>query len=167
MNELLPLWCWADREHGGFDYTSLDIGLAFSIASIFLIIFQSLCYAYLEKTFGQVWLTQHSSFLRIPLALLTPEVDQFGLAFEFSGLVSAICLYRVSFVVSETSLFLLTNNAVPNNYRGKFNGLIMSINSAFRAFIPALFGWALPGAWAKRATPSTTTLCSTSSSCSL
>lgn len=141
MNELLPLWCWADREHGGLDYSTMQIGFAFSIASCILLIFQSMFYSSLESSFGQVWLTQKSSLIRMPVVLLTVEVDQLGPNYEMAALVIGICLYRLSYVVSETSLFLLTNNAVPNNYRGKFNGLIMSINSAFRAFIPALFGW--------------------------
>mmetsp|Transcript_17781 Transcript_17781/g.32121 ORF Transcript_17781/g.32121 Transcript_17781/m.32121 type:complete len:433 (+) Transcript_17781:14-1312(+) len=149
MNELLPLWCWADREHGGLDYSTMQIGFAFSIASLVLIFFQAMFYSALERSFGQVWLTKTSSLIRLPVVLMQVEVDQVGLTMEMTALVTMICLYRLTYVVSETSLFLLTNNAVPDNYRGKFNGLIMSINSAFRAFIPALFGigftWSLEG----------------------
>lgn len=151
-NELFPLYALLPPAHGGFGWSSTQIGLASALAGPPLIIFQLFVYDRLVKRHGVVTVARWSLALTTAamasqplcgLALpLPPAAQQAVLTVHFAG----TALVRVA---SFTSVFLfVANSALPLD-RGRVNGLSQAIVSVARAVGPPLFtplfAWSVEG----------------------
>lgn len=139
MNELYPLWCWADKSHGGLDLNPMEIGATLSIAVVIMLVIQQWLFTKLADIKGVAWLCKFSTCCNIPVLLLMPLVVMLGPWVSLGLLVSLLC-WNLFNSQTLTSINILCNNAVTMSERGKMNGLMQMLNSGCKSFAPTIVG---------------------------
>jgi hypothetical protein len=122
ITQLIPLLCWADRSHGGLSMDPQKISGVLTAAMCIAVVLQQGLYIRLVAKFGLSSVTYRAMLMRVPLLLLIPwfsHADQYYWVLLVAGLVT---IYILSFQVF-TGIFTQLNNSIPNDKRGKLNGL--------------------------------------------
>ncbi|KAF5447295.1 hypothetical protein F2P56_032857 [Juglans regia] len=143
---IFSLWAVSNKKYGGLGFSSQDVGIVLAISGLGLLLFQLLLYPPMERVLGPVMVTRLSAVISMPLLSLYPYIAMLsGLALHL--VINCASMLRNALSVSlVTGIFILQNNAVPQNQRGAANGISMTAMSVFKAFGPAgggaLFSWA-------------------------
>ncbi|KAG2674128.1 hypothetical protein I3760_13G120600 [Carya illinoinensis] len=144
--EIFSLWAVSNKKYGGLGFSSQDVGIVLAISGLGLLLFQLLLYPPMERVLGPIMVTRLSAVISLPLLSIYPYIAMLsGLALHL--VINCASILRNALSVSlVTGLFILQNNAVPQNQRGAANGISMTAMSVFKAFGPAgggaLFSWA-------------------------
>ncbi|RWR75923.1 putative peptide/nitrate transporter isoform X3 [Cinnamomum micranthum f. kanehirae] len=143
--EIFSLWAVSPRKDGGLSFSSKDVGVVLAISGLGLILFQLFVYPVVEKSFGPIMVSRIAAFMSVLLLSSYPIISMLsGLGLSII-LTSASMLKNILSVMIITGMFILQNNAVPQNQRGAANGISATAMSIFRAIGPAgggaLFSW--------------------------
>ncbi|KAJ8635324.1 hypothetical protein MRB53_009591 [Persea americana] len=143
--EIFSLWAVSPREDGGLSFSSEDVGVVLAISGLGLILFQLFVYPVVEKSFGPIMVSRIAAVMSVLLLSSYPIISMLsGLGLPIA-LTSASILKNILSVIIITGMFILQNNAVPQNQRGAANGISTTAMSIFRAIGPAgggaLFSW--------------------------
>uniref|UniRef100_A0A0E0F2E3 Large ribosomal subunit protein uL10-like insertion domain-containing protein n=1 Tax=Oryza meridionalis TaxID=40149 RepID=A0A0E0F2E3_9ORYZ len=132
--EIFSLWSESDKQFGGLNFSSEDVGQVLAITGASLLVYQLFIYPRINK------------ILCIPILFAYPYMTY------LSGPGLTIILNIASVIKNNlgvtiiTGCFILQNNAVPQDQRGAANGLAMTGMSFFKAVAPAgagiVFSWA-------------------------
>ncbi|KAI3908074.1 hypothetical protein MKW98_003719 [Papaver atlanticum] len=143
--EIFSLWAVSPKTYGGLSFTTQNVGEVLAISGFGLLVFLIFLYPVVEKIFGHIKVARVAAILSIPL------LASYTLISKLSGISLLIVLNCASLfknvfsVAIITGLFILQNNAVPQDQRGAANGISMTAMSLFRALGPAcggvLFSW--------------------------
>ncbi|KAI3834477.1 hypothetical protein MKX03_012871 [Papaver bracteatum] len=145
-SEIFSLWAVSPRNLGGLSFTTENVGEVLAITGFSLLAFQNFLYPVVEKIFG------HIKIIRVAAILSVPLLASYTLIAKLSGITLALALNFASLFKNVlslaiiTGLFILQNNAVPQNQRGAANGLSMTGMSLFMVtnphgcFISSRFG---------------------------
>lgn len=146
MNELYPLWCWAERSHGGLQFNPLQIGATLSVSVIVMVIIQQWLYIFMINIKGCLWVCKFATLLKIPVLVLIPQITNFE-SWTWLGLLLGILGWYLFNSQVVTSHNILSNNSVKSSDRAKMNGLSQTMSSACKAMAPAcigsMFAWSL------------------------
>jgi MFS family permease len=146
INELLPLWCWADLQHGGLNFNPMEIGATLSASVVVMVLIQTWLYRYMTDWKGCVWVCSYSTLSSVPVVLCLSLISLL-LDWKYFGLITCILLWYLFNSQVITSLNIIANNVVHARDRGKMNGLSQSLGSACKATAPtivgSLFAWSL------------------------
>ncbi|XXG52737.1 hypothetical protein AAC387_Pa03g0974 [Persea americana] len=142
---IFSLWAVSPRKDGGLSFSSEDVGVVLAISGLGLILFQLFVYSVVEKSFGPIMVSRIAAFMSVLLLSSYPIISMLsGLGLSIV-LTSASILKNILSVIIITGMFILQNNAVPQNQRGAANGISTTAMSIFRAIGPAgggaLFSW--------------------------
>lgn len=144
-SEIFSLWAVSAREYGGLSFSSQHVGVVLAITGLGLFLFQLFVYPMVEKTLGIILVSRLSAVLSIIFLSSYPLIAMlsgFGLSL---AITCASTLKNILSVSIITGMFLLQNNAVPQQQRGAANGISSTAMSIFKAIGPAgggaLFAW--------------------------
>ncbi|XP_072975084.1 protein ZINC INDUCED FACILITATOR-LIKE 1-like isoform X1 [Typha angustifolia] len=144
--EIFSLWAESDKKYGGLNFSSEDVGQVLAFSGFGLLVYQLFIYPQFTRVLGPVTLSRAAAVLAIPLLASYPFMTNLS-GNELSIIVcSASVLKNLLSVTIITGLFILQNNAVPQDQRGAANGISMTGQSIFKSIAPAaggvLFSWA-------------------------
>ncbi|MCL7026400.1 hypothetical protein MKW94_020057 [Papaver nudicaule] len=123
--EIFSLWAVSPRNHGGLSFTTQSI------------VFQIFLYPVVERIFGHIKVARAAAILSVPLLASYPLIAKLS-GISLAVLLNCASLLKNIFSIAIiTGMFILLNNAVPQNQRGAANGLSMTAMSLFKAFGPA------------------------------
>jgi MFS family permease len=122
ITQLIPLLCWADRSHGGLNMDPQMISGVLTAAMCIAVVLQQGLYIRLVAKFGLSSVTYRALLLRIPLLLLLPWFSHAGQYYWVLLVAGLVTIYIFSFQV-YIGIFTLLNSSIPNDKRGKLNGL--------------------------------------------
>jgi hypothetical protein len=146
MNELYPLWCWANRSHGGLEFNPLQIGATLSASVVVAVVIQQWLYLFMFNFKGCIWICKYATLLKVPVLLLIPQITYFE-SWTWLGLILGILGWYLFNSQVVTSHNILSNNSVKGPDRAKMNGLSQTMSSACKAAAPAvigsMFAWSL------------------------
>jgi hypothetical protein len=147
-NELWPLYVLNDRRHGGFDWTSRDIGLVAATAGPLIMAFQAFVYGPLVSRFGLVRLTRWSLFIYVVALATTPMCSVALLAspaVQWAVLATHFCITTLCRVATFISVFVFVANCGDAANRGRVNAVGQALVSVVRSVGPpvatAAFAW--------------------------
>ena len=153
-DEVVTLWCAAPRADGGAGLAADEIGLVMAVCGAAMFSFNVVLFPLISRR------VPPTTFFIVSTAgygLLVPITPLFGRllppapAPPSALALGAIMLHQVALrclsASGFTSIFLIINNSTPARYRGRVNGLSMTIASVFKAAGPMLgslsFAWSL------------------------
>ena len=133
--DLIPVWSWAQLEHGGLELSITTIGYLTITANIVMALLQQVFFAPLVAAKGYVWVRLCGCLCIIPATLMLPTARFFvgWTSIFWPYLIIAVSLWYLFMYQIFTVEFVLINNSVTKRQRGKVNGLAMSISSMSRA----------------------------------
>jgi MFS family permease len=140
-NELWPLYVLNDRAHGGFGWSSAEIGLVVVYAGPLLMAFQAFVYGPLVARIGLVRLTRWNLLLFAVTQATTPMCSLSLLASPWVQHVVLSCHFAFTTVVrvaAFTSVFVFVANCAEPSVRGRANGLGQAMVSVLRAVGPPI-----------------------------
>ena len=140
--EVFPLYVLVAPEHGGFNWTSTEIGLVAMEAGAPLIIFQAFFYDRLARWMGLLRLSRWSLGLFTLALLVTPACSLTLLAspaVQFSVISIHFALTTLVRVSAFTCVFVFVSNSALPLDRGKVNGLGQALVSLCRMVGPPIF----------------------------
>lgn len=150
VSECFPLYVLNDAAHGGFSWTSTDIGLIATMCGPPLIVYQALLYDRLHKAWGLIPLVRGSMAITAVLIAVTPLCSltvSMSAAVQWTVLAVHFIISTLARVTAFTCIFVLVANSALPADRGKVNGLGQALASAVRAVGPAagtaLFAWSV------------------------
>jgi hypothetical protein len=130
-----------DGAHGGFSWTSAQVGLSGFAAGPFLVLFQAYFYNKLVQRFGLIAMLRYSVALFSILLAATPMQS---LSIGWGQPLQDIVLYTHSVLINVTRVtaficvfVVVANSALPED-RGRVNGLGQAAVSLVRALGPPL-----------------------------
>jgi len=145
VQELVSLFVMTPSAHGGLDGEPADIGRIFSVIGVCGVTFEMFLGPPVVKRLGLIRAVKVGLCTSAIFTVLTPFVPQalpasrgFSSQWRF-GAITALQVVRGwgdYFVFS--SVFVLVNNSVPANCRGRVNGLATTVASIFKAAGPAV-----------------------------
>ena len=142
LGELFALWTWADKDDGGFEFTTYNLGILAAITSFLMIFYVKELFGKIVGLYGLSNTITRSSQVFIMLLLIAPiiTITRYNeIASWISMIIVNLFCYSCDFI-SMTSAFIMINNSVKSNERGKVNGFSMSLGNLARGFSPPLFG---------------------------
>mmetsp|Transcript_10883 Transcript_10883/g.21277 ORF Transcript_10883/g.21277 Transcript_10883/m.21277 type:complete len:439 (-) Transcript_10883:26-1342(-) len=146
MNELYPLWCWAERSHGGLQFNPIQIGATLSASVIVMVMIQQWLYLFMINSKGTLWVCTLGTLMKVPVLMLIPQIIEFE-SWTWFGLLLGILAWYLFNSQVVTSHNILSNNSVKAADRAKMNGLSQTMSSACKAMAPAcigsMFAWSL------------------------
>merc|ERR1711994_773482 len=137
-----PLWALNSPEDGGFAFSTQEIGMTYTYAAPFEILFQVYLYPVIANKLGFLRTFELCATLFGGLVFLLPFTSIISL-YTTSSLLKYLVLVPVfaSMVsmrmCSNTSLFVLINNSVTRSRRGRVNGLAQSLVSIAQILAPS------------------------------
>lgn len=150
INEIFPLWALTDPKHGGFSFTSNDIGLILSICGPGQLLAQLFLYPKMTDYFGfkKVFLICNTTWTVIvficPLLAFT---NAGPVMVQWLSLISLWGLGRISALFSFTCIFVLINNSSYAHEKATVNGIGQSMASIGRTIGPSIganiFAWSI------------------------
>ncbi|XP_015698104.1 probable peptide/nitrate transporter At3g43790 isoform X3 [Oryza brachyantha] len=144
--EIFSLWSESDREYGGLNFSSEDVGQVLGITGASILLYQTFIYPHIVKVLGIINTSRVAIILS--MALLFGYASMTYLSRPWLSIVVNIAsVLKNNFVVTiVTCSFILQNNSVPQHQRATANGLATTLMSFFKAFAPAgagiVFSWA-------------------------
>ena len=141
MIELIPLWCWAERESGGLEYSVAYIGIVMMLSAVINATIMQFLYKKIAAHFGYKKTYLIGTAFGVPILFLMPFLNHLIIWNEMVGLVTLIVvynLYQFADYLFSTTLFIFINNSTNPNNRGKLNGFSMTIGSIARIIAPLL-----------------------------
>ena len=140
--ELITLWCWADKENGGFAMTPSQIGSTLGISAIILLTVEGLIYKLLLRWMNVVAILRSATLaagavlMCLPLLTFLNETE---IAKEIGIGIGCFCWWLISFF-SLSNIMVMQNNCVINQERGRMGGISMTSNSIAKALSPVVVG---------------------------
>ncbi|EEC67623.1 hypothetical protein OsI_35010 [Oryza sativa Indica Group] len=129
--EIFSLWSESDKQFGGLNFSSEDVGQVLAITGASILIYQTFIYPHIVKVLGIINTSRVAVILSMALLCSYPPMTYLSRPW-------------LSIVVNIASM--LKNNFVPQHQRATANGLATTLMSFFKAFAPAgagiLFSWA-------------------------
>ena len=151
-NELFPLYALLPPSHGGFGWSSTEIGLTSAFAGPPLIVYQLIIYDKIAKRYGVVTVARWALALTTFFMATTPLLS---LLLRFSSTVQTalisihIALTALVRITSFSCIFVFVANSALPLERGVVNGLSQSLVSVSRFAGPTLFtplfAWSVEG----------------------
>jgi MFS family permease len=146
FHELVPLLCWAEKSHGGLDMSPQTIGGMLTASTTVSITLQQFAYPRLVKRYGSSAVTVKAASCMTLLILVLPFSAVAGSWYWLLFLTGLVGIYMLMFQVN-TGVFVLMNDAVPVDKRGKLNGVGMLFCCIFRSMSAvstgSTFAWSL------------------------
>ncbi|XP_020101475.1 probable peptide/nitrate transporter At3g43790 isoform X1 [Ananas comosus] len=144
--EIFSLWAVSGKSYGGLSFSSQDVGQVLAISGFSLLVYQLFVYPRIEKILGPIYSCRLSAVISIPLLAAYPFLTNLS-GIKLTIITNCASLMKnILSVTIITGLFILQNNAVPQNQRGAANGISMTAMSLFKAVAPAgggaIFSWA-------------------------
>ncbi|TVU42223.1 hypothetical protein EJB05_08616 [Eragrostis curvula] len=144
--EVFSLWAESGKKYGGLGLSSGNVGQVLAVTGVSLLIFQLCIYPRINKVQGPIKSTRIAavSSLCIPILFAYPYMTYLsppGLSIILN--IASVLKVNLSVIIT-TSIFILQNNAVPQDQRGAANGLSMTAMSLFKAVAPAVAGIMVP-----------------------
>nr|CBX25240.1 hypothetical_protein [Oryza brachyantha] len=135
--EIFSLWSESDREYGGLNFSSEDVGQVLGITGASILLYQTFIYPHIVKVLGIINTSRVAIILS--MALLFGYASMTYLSRPWLSIVVNIAsVLKNNFVVTiVTCSFILQNNSVPQHQRATANGLATTLMSFFKAFAPA------------------------------
>ncbi|XP_006662717.1 probable peptide/nitrate transporter At3g43790 isoform X2 [Oryza brachyantha] len=139
--EIFSLWSESDREYGGLNFSSEDVGQVLGITGASILLYQTFIYPHIVKVLGIINTSRVAIILS--MALLFGYASMTYLSRPWLSIVVNIAsVLKNNFVVTiVTCSFILQNNSVPQHQRATANGLATTLMSFFKAFAPAGAGF--------------------------
>lgn len=133
--DLIPVWSWAEEAHGGLELSIQTIGYMTISANIVMALFQQVLFAPLIEAKGYVWTRLCGCLCIVPATLMMPAAHSLlSTPYLFwPYLLLSVCLWYFFMYQIFTVEFLLINNSVVKEQRGKVNGLALGLSSLARA----------------------------------
>ncbi|EEC67617.1 hypothetical protein OsI_35001 [Oryza sativa Indica Group] len=129
--EIFSLWSESDKQFGGLNFSSEDVGQVLAITGASILIYQTFIYPHIVKVLGIINTSRVAVILSMAILCSYPPMTYLSRPW-------------LSIVVNIASM--LKNNFVPQHQRATANGLATTLMSFFKAFAPAgagiLFSWA-------------------------
>jgi len=148
--ELYPIYALNDADHGGFGWSSSDIGLMATYCGLPLILYQAFVYSRLVARIG---LLNTLKFTLAATTVLLASTPLCSLAVhspswvQWTVLTTNFIVSTLARVSSFTCIFVLIANAALPADRGKVNGIGQAAASMVRAVGPpigtAIFAWSV------------------------
>jgi MFS family permease len=160
IEESFPLWAVSQLRHGGFDWSSKEVGETLAMVGCGLVIYQFVCFEYIMKRWFDYSLpTKYAInlFLTGFLILCLPFIVSFTMRcllwsagndihrvnthdnFILSGIILiALLLYFIFATHASTSFSVIINSAITQQMRGTMNGLQMTSGSIGNGLGPIL-----------------------------
>lgn len=146
-DEAFPLWAVTTMAHGGFAWSSSQVGTTLSLSGAFLIIYQLFFFEKAMTTlFSNQAVTQFSqltalgglSVIALPItAAISIQFVTSTFSWSFMGIIAIPILFKQVFVASAlTGIGLMINDSVDSKMRGTLNGLVMVAGSIGQALGP-------------------------------
>uniref|UniRef100_A0A0E0BF00 Major facilitator superfamily (MFS) profile domain-containing protein n=1 Tax=Oryza glumipatula TaxID=40148 RepID=A0A0E0BF00_9ORYZ len=144
--EIFSLWSESDKQFGGLNFSSEDVGQVLAITGASILIYQTFIYPHIVKVLGIINTSRVAVILSMSLLCSYPPMTYLSRPW-LSIVVNIASMLKNNFVVTiNTCSFILQNNSVPQHQRATANGLATTLMSFFKAFAPAgagiLFSWA-------------------------
>lgn len=122
FQELVPLICWAEVSHGGLKMDPQTIGEFLTITTTISITLQQFVYARLVRRYGGTEVTKYAAKALGPLIFVLSFSSLGGDLHAYLFIAGLVGVNMLIFQVN-TGVFVLMNDAVSINNRGKLNGL--------------------------------------------
>nr|XP_025877088.1 protein ZINC INDUCED FACILITATOR-LIKE 1 isoform X4 [Oryza sativa Japonica Group] len=144
--EIFSLWSESDKQFGGLNFSSEDVGQVLAITGASILIYQTFIYPHIVKVLGIINTSRVAVILSMAILCSYPPMTYLSRPW-LSIVVNIASMLKNNFVVTiNTCSFILQNNSVPQHQRATANGLATTLMSFFKAFAPAgagiLFSWA-------------------------
>ncbi|XP_052135809.1 protein ZINC INDUCED FACILITATOR-LIKE 1-like [Oryza glaberrima] len=144
--EIFSLWSESDKQFGGLNFSSEDVGQVLAITGASILIYQTFIYQHIVKVLGIINTSRVAVILSMALLCSYPPMTYLSRPW-LSIVVNIASMLKNNFVVTiNTCSFILQNNSVPQHQRATANGLATTLMSFFKAFAPAgagiMFSWA-------------------------
>lgn len=156
LEETLPLFLKLSHDEGGFDFSSVKIGLLLSLSGGGMLFFS---YFLLPKfaSKSKKWMFKTGTFFCLPIIFLFPLMSSFNLylinhvdpsiyPYIFWPIMVCIVIFKnMCGSLQFTAVMIQVNHSVPSECLGAVNGLGQSMAAFARAIGPALGGifWSL------------------------
>ena len=142
LGELFVLWIWADKDDGGFEFTTYNLGIIAAITSFLMVLYVKALFGKIVGLYGLSNTITRSSEVSIISLLIVPiiTITRYNeIASWVSIIIANLLCYSCDFITMTCALIMI-NNSVKSNERGKVNGFSMSLGNLARGFSPPLFG---------------------------
>ena len=143
FDEMLPLYCKADYDHGGLQWDTNDIGTALSVGGLVLCFYQPLVYPKLTNRFGVVG-TYRIGIWTFSIATGAFSFMTYLVPYGPAAVWASMAVFRALYVHAATCCFagagLLINNSCELRDVAKVNGIGQAIASLARAVFPTVAG---------------------------
>ena len=141
-HELISLWCWARKEHGGFEFRTEDIGITLGISSTFLLLFQKRIHSYFVGKYGVLKFEQYTIGISVPVLLAIPlgTFLRYSATFSWVAVIACSICWWLNNFFCMSAMIVLSNNCVVAKERGRLNGIFLTVGSFARSISPVVFG---------------------------
>ena len=140
--ETYPLWCWSRKDKGGLHFDPQEISLTLTMCYVAMISVQSVMYGRMVKWLGLIRVIQVSSVAMVPVLFGLPFIGRLSdtqWVLKTGLVIGCLIYYLLGFNVF-TSSFVLTNNSVLQQDRGKLNGCQMAVGYVVKGVTPLFIG---------------------------
>mmetsp|Transcript_28957 Transcript_28957/g.51772 ORF Transcript_28957/g.51772 Transcript_28957/m.51772 type:complete len:450 (-) Transcript_28957:27-1376(-) len=144
MQELVPLICWAEESVGGLNMSPQKIGGVLTISCSIALIVQQFIYGRIVKRYGHYTVTMKAQRYMLPIIFLLPFTKHTGDYYWVMLVFGLVSVYMLNFQ-AITGVFIQLNESVPDDKRGKLNGLGILWCAGFQIIAPIFAGSSL--AW--------------------
>mmetsp|Transcript_29264 Transcript_29264/g.52335 ORF Transcript_29264/g.52335 Transcript_29264/m.52335 type:complete len:440 (-) Transcript_29264:3-1322(-) len=146
FQELVPLVCWAEKSYGGLRMDPQTIGELLTVSTTLSITIQQFIYSSLVRRYGGTQVTLNATKMMAPLIFILSFSSLAGRLHPVFFIIGLVGVYMLIFQVN-TGLFVLMNEAVSVDNRGKLNGIGILFCCGARSVAAissgSLFAWSL------------------------
>ncbi|KAJ3213648.1 hypothetical protein HK099_007263 [Clydaea vesicula] len=142
-DESFVLWARLSKENGGIDWSSSEVGTAFSFGGIILLFYQFFVYPWVEKKIGILKAFRVGVLMTVPAYIILPrtsyllDANENAKVFnEKTWVIWALVFFcqalrSISSLQAFTSVFIMVANATPANSLGTVNGFAQTLGKPF------------------------------------
>uniref|UniRef100_A0A0E0F2D9 Major facilitator superfamily (MFS) profile domain-containing protein n=1 Tax=Oryza meridionalis TaxID=40149 RepID=A0A0E0F2D9_9ORYZ len=139
--EIFSLWSESDKQFGGLNFSSEDVGQVLAITGASILIYQTFIYPHIVKVLGIINTSRVALILSMALLCSYPPMTYLSRPW-LSIVVNIASMLKNNFVC-KLPVYMVVQ---PQHQRATANGLATTLMSFFKAFAPAgagiLFSWA-------------------------
>uniref|UniRef100_A0A0D3HHW4 Major facilitator superfamily (MFS) profile domain-containing protein n=1 Tax=Oryza barthii TaxID=65489 RepID=A0A0D3HHW4_9ORYZ len=138
---IFSLWSESDKQFGGLNFSSEDVGQVLAITGASILIYQTFIYQHIVKVLGIINTSRVAVILSMALLCSYPPMTYLSRPW-LSIVVNIASMLKNNFVC-KLPLYMVLQ---PQHQRATANGLATTLMSFFKAFAPAgagiMFSWA-------------------------
>uniref|UniRef100_A0A0E0R3V0 Major facilitator superfamily (MFS) profile domain-containing protein n=1 Tax=Oryza rufipogon TaxID=4529 RepID=A0A0E0R3V0_ORYRU len=139
--EIFSLWSESDKQFGGLNFSSEDVGQVLAITGASILIYQTFIYPHIVKVLGIINTSRVAVILSMAILCSYPPMTYLSRPW-LSIVVNIASMLKNNFVC-KLPVYMVVQ---PQHQRATANGLATTLMSFFKAFAPAgadiLFSWA-------------------------